>query len=82
LGENDNKKIGRAVFTVKDIDCTTCAFAIEKQVKKLKGVKGVKTAMMLNKIFVDFDPFKVGLDEIKEAVNKTGYSAYVTLTER
>ncbi len=77
MGEKDNKKIGRAVFTVTDIDCATCAFAIEKQVKKLEGVKAVGTALMLNKVFIDYDESKIGLSEIMKAIDKAGYSNYV-----
>ncbi len=72
----------RAVFLVREVSCSACGLAIEKQVKKLEGVKDVRTAVMLNKVFVDFDPSKVGLDEIKKAVDRTGYGAYMTLTER
>jgi Cu+-exporting ATPase len=59
-----------------------CGLAIEKRVKKLDGVKSVRTAVMLNKVFVDFDPSKIDLDRIKKAVDKTGYATYMTLTER
>lgn len=48
----------------------------------MDGVKGVRTAVMLNKVFVDFDPSKIDLDRIKKAVDKTGYGTYLTLTER
>jgi Cu+-exporting ATPase len=70
------------VFRVREISCSVCGLAIEKQVKKMDGVKGVRTAVMLNKVFVDFDPSKIDLDRIKKAVDKTGYGTYLTLTER
>lgn len=66
---------------VREMSCSACGVAIEKQVKKLEGVKGIRTAVMLNKVFVDFDPSKVDLDEIRKAVNRTGYGAYMTLTD-
>ncbi len=69
----------RAVFLIREINCTTCALAIDKQVKKLEGVKDVRTAVMLNKVFVDFDPSKVSVEEIKRAVDRTGYGTYMTL---
>jgi Cu+-exporting ATPase len=75
-------KPSRAVFKIKEINCATCGLAIEKQVKKLEGVRDVRTAVMLNKVFVDFDPLKVDLAEIKKAVDKTGYGAHISLTER
>jgi Cu+-exporting ATPase len=82
LNHPPDAKSSRAVFRVRDISCSVCGLAIEKQVKKLEGVNGVRTAVMLNKVFVDFDPSKIDLDRIKKAVDKTGYGTYTTLTER
>jgi copper chaperone CopZ len=73
--------MSRAVFTVKDIDCATCALALEKRVKKIEGVKSVGTALMLNKVFIDYDGSKVALSEITEAIDKAGYSNYLVRRE-
>ncbi len=51
---------------------------IEKRLKKLDGVQSVKAAIMLNKIFVDYDESKVGIYEIKNAIKEAGYSNYLT----
>ena len=74
---DEKEKTSRAVFTVRDIDCATCAFAIEKQVKKVEGVKSVGTALMLNKVFIDYDESRTSISEIMKAVDKTGYSNYL-----
>lgn len=74
-------KKARIVVSVRDINCATCALAIEKQVKRLKGVKGVRAAIMLNKVFVDYDPKLVDLEAIKKRIDKTGYKAYMTIGE-
>ena len=68
----------RAVFSVRNIDCATCASGIEKRLKKLEGIESVKAAVMLNKIFVDYDESKVGISEIKRAITEAGYSSYMT----
>jgi copper chaperone CopZ len=75
------KDSARVVFTVREIDCVTCSLTIEEQVKKLNGVKDVKTAVMLDKVFVDYDPSKIDVTTIRKAVNKTGYSSYLTVPE-
>ena len=77
---NEKKERGtrRAVFSVRNIDCATCAFAVEKRLKKLDGVEGVGSAIMLNKIFAEYDESKVGVPEIMKAIKKTGYSSYLT----
>jgi P-type Cu+ transporter len=70
-------KTSRAVFAVRGADCVMCALAIEKQVKKVEGVKDVKSAIMLNEVFVDYDESKVNISEINEAIRKTGYSNHL-----
>jgi len=79
VGSTADEKPRRAVFLVKEVSCITCALAIEKQVKRLDGVKDVRAAVMLNKVFVDYDATKVGIDEIKKAVDRTGYGAFLTM---
>ncbi len=81
MSEKQAKKTSRAVFAVRDIDCATCALAIEKRVKKIEGVKGVGAALMLNKVFIDYDGSKVALSEISEAIDDAGYSNYLVREE-
>ena len=71
----------RMVVSVRNISCVTCGLAIEKQVKKIKGIEDVKTAVMLNKVFVDFDPKLVDSDTIRNAIDKTGYKSYMHVKE-
>jgi P-type Cu+ transporter len=68
----------RAVFSVRSIDCATCAIGIEKRLKKVDGVENVGSAIMLNKIFVDYDESKVSISEIVRAIKEAGYSSYLT----
>ncbi len=68
----------RAVFSVRNIDCATCAFGMEKRLKKVDGVAGVGSSIMLNKVFVDYDESKVSISEIMDAIKEAGYSSYVT----
>jgi Cu+-exporting ATPase len=63
------------------MNCATCARAIEKQVKKIDGIKDVKTVVMLNKVFVDYDPKLVDSGTIRKAIDKTGYRSYMTGTK-
>ena len=77
MDEEGTKKITKAVFTVRNIDCAACALAIEKQVKEIEGVKGVGTALMLNKVFIDYDETKVNISEISKAIDRSGYSNYL-----
>ncbi len=72
------KKPRRAAFSVRNIDCATCAFAIERRLMKVDGIKSVGSAILLNKVFVDYDESKIGVSEIKNAIKEAGYSNYVT----
>jgi Cu+-exporting ATPase len=80
----DEKKAekSRLVVSVTGMDCVTCALAIEKQVKKMKGIDDVKAAIMLNKIFIDYDPNLVNSATIRKAIDKTGYKSYMTVEEK
>jgi Cu+-exporting ATPase len=68
----------RAVFSVSNFDCATCASAVEKRLNRLEGVAGVRTSVMLNQIFVDYYESMVGIPEITEAIKETGYAKYLT----
>jgi len=81
-GKAEAEKKNRVIVTVTRMDCATCARAIEKQVKKVKGVKDVKTAMMLNKVFIDYDPKLVSSTTVRKAIDKTGYKSFMTVEEK
>jgi Cu+-exporting ATPase len=82
--EAEGKKTEKShmIVSVKGISCTTCALAIEKQVKKIKGIDDVKTAVMLNKVFIDYDPNLVDSATVRKAIDKTGYKSYMTVEEK
>jgi copper chaperone CopZ len=69
----------RVIVSVTSMSCTACAPAIEKQVKKLSGVRDVKAAMILNKVFIDYGPNLVDSAAIRKAIDKTGYKSYMTV---
>ena len=72
----------RIVVSVKEISCTVCAAAIQKQVMKLNGVDDVKTAVMLNKVFIDYDPKLVDSSSIRRAIDRTGFKSYMTIQKK
>jgi copper chaperone CopZ len=71
----------RLVVSVREISCTVCAQAIEKQVKKINGIDDVKNAVMLNKVFIDYDPRLVDSSTIRKAIDKTGFKSYMMVEE-
>jgi len=77
----DNVEKRRVTVSVVRMDCATCALAIEKQIKRLNGIKAVNAAIMLNKVFIDYDPSLVDSTAIRKAIDKTGYKIYITVEE-
>jgi Cd2+/Zn2+-exporting ATPase len=71
-------KEARAVITVPGLDCVTCAPGIKRVLMELKGVKKVEAAVMLNKIFVDYDPEQTDTMQMARAIEKTGYKIHLS----
>ncbi len=77
MSDKKEKKTKRAVFLLRNIDCATCALAIEKRLKKVDGIEEVGSAIMLNKVYVDYDESKVSISQIKNAIKEAGYSNFM-----
>ena len=60
---------------VKGMTCISCEFAVNSAVKKLPGIYEVKASAKNQKALVSYDSEKTSLDEIIEAINKTGFKA-------
>jgi Cu+-exporting ATPase len=71
----ENKNAARLIISVGEMSCTVCASAIEKEVKKIPGIKDVKPAIMLNKVFIDYDPKLADTAKIREALKKAGFKS-------
>jgi len=82
-GTRKGKKTEKAriVVSVSEISCAVCATAIQKQVMKIRGIGDVRTSVMLNKVFVDYDPKLVDSSTIRKAIDKTGFKSYMTVEE-
>jgi Cu+-exporting ATPase len=55
--------------------CAACALRVEKAIKKLDGVESASVNFAAEKAAVVYDPRKVRLSDIREAVEKAGYKA-------
>lgn len=70
----DNSDIS---IDIGGMTCTACALRVEKAIGGLSGVEKVSINPATDKAFVTYDPSKVKLSAIKEAVEKSGYTASV-----
>ena len=54
-------------FNVTGMTCSACSAHVEKNVKKLNGVKSVNVNLLQNNMHVDFDETAVSVDDIINA---------------
>ncbi len=62
-------------ISVSNLDCASCVPIIKKSLSKVRGVQEVRTAVMLNRVIVDYDPGEADVAEIRKAVEKAGFKA-------
>lgn len=68
----DNSNV---TIPIAGMTCAACAQRVEKGIKKLEGVESVTVNFATEKATVTYDPHKVRLSVIKEAIEKAGYKA-------
>ena len=68
------RKSQKESIKISGMHCATCAITIEKSVKKIDGVNSASVNLTTGNAFVEFDPEKTNVDEIKDAIRKSGYS--------
>jgi len=65
----------KTTISVTGMHCASCAINIERVVKKLKGVDSANVNLLGNKATIEYDESKVGLGNIKQAIEGIGYGA-------
>ncbi|WP_129723913.1 heavy metal translocating P-type ATPase [Xylanivirga thermophila] len=73
---NDRSLNDREVLIpIEGMTCAACSRAVERSIGKLDGIEEVSVNLATEKAKVGYDPDKVRLSDIKEAVAKAGYKA-------
>ncbi len=70
LPKSADKKIEIAV---DGMTCAACSAAVERAAKKLDGVSESSVNLTTNRANLQYDPSKIKLSEIMEAIKKAGY---------
>jgi len=65
--------LDKQILDVRGMTCAACAQRIEKIVGKLPGVGQASVNLASEKLFVEYNPDTVALNDIKKAVDKIGY---------
>lgn len=73
LSITDDSSSAVARFSVSGMTCSGCEAHVEHAVNELDGVIEVSTTYEEGKAVVKYDASKTNLEEIKEAINRTGY---------
>ena len=63
------------VIPVEGMTCLSCELTIESSLKKLPGVESADARVTEQAAYVQYDPAQISVNDIVEAVNKTGYRA-------
>ena len=64
-------------FNVEGMTCASCVKAVERETKKVEGVKSVSVNLITNKMQVEFDEQVATIEKIESGVKKAGYQAKV-----
>lgn len=67
--------LNQTTITVEGMTCASCNTGVEIAVNKLDGIHQVKADYENGTAFVEFDPNKVEVEDIVEAINNLGYTA-------
>ena len=65
-------KMKKYTISIEGMHCASCASNIERSLKKVPGVKSASISLIFKKGSVEAED-KVNLEQIKEAVSRTGY---------
>lgn len=69
-------------FLIKGMSCSSCASAIERELKKLNGIKKVDVNLLNNFMYVEYDKDIVSCVDIENKVKSIGYFAYIEEKEK
>ncbi len=65
----------QVTIPVGGMTCASCSAAVERALKKAPGVLSASVNLATEKAQVSYDPGKVRLSELKDAIRKAGYEA-------
>jgi copper ion binding protein len=60
-------------YLVEGMTCSGCERTVSKVVGNIEGVSSSKAELSCSTVTVEYDPSKVTIDKIKEALNRVGY---------
>jgi copper chaperone CopZ len=66
--------VAKVILSVPDISCEHCQHAIEGALGKESGVSSVRVDIPTKKVYLDYDPAKLSLDQVDSILDEEGYA--------
>ena len=66
--------MAKVILDVPDISCEHCQRAIEGALQKEQGVASVRVDVPTKKVFLDYDPARLSLDQVSAVLDDEGYA--------
>ena len=66
----DSKQL---TLPITGMTCANCVATVERNLKKMDGVQGAVVNLSSERAMVEFDPVKLGLDDLVARVQRAGY---------
>lgn len=70
-----SQTIEKVIIGITGMHCAGCVGTVEKALKSVDGVSSVVVNLPTEKAYVDFDPEKVTIGDLKTAIENAGYGA-------
>ncbi|WP_335965501.1 mercuric transport protein MerTP [Galbibacter sp. PAP.153] len=70
----NQQDIVKLKFIINDMTCSACEGHINHNISELEGVIKVNTSYKVKQSIVEFDTTKTSVEDIKKAVDETGYT--------
>lgn len=74
-----SKAMAQAIFSLFNLGCSSCSGTIERKLKKLPAIRGVRVNYVTDTVLVNYDPARLTIEEIREFLKKLGYSTAESL---
>lgn len=65
----------KAVIKVNELNCKMCVVSVERELRKIKGIKRYDISLDNETVTVRYDAKEVSVEDIIKAIEKTGYDA-------
>jgi len=68
-----SNEINRVFLPIVEMGCPTCTSIIEKELKKLAGVKDVRVNFLMRKVVVTYDPKEISVPDLEKRIEELGF---------